>query len=300
MKGNFKAYVLALVAVILWGFSYIWENFLISNHVEILCFSFERMLIASVILWTAALATRQMMKIAPKDFKWFFLLAFGEPFIYFIGENYGMKYIGSAVVTAVIISTIPIFCLFAESFVYKTRLTFLKTLGVLISIPGVYFVVANGAAKVDGSVSIVGLLLFALAIVGSIFYSFMVVKLSKKGYNVMTIVTWQFTLGAVLFLPLFLIFGLKGLNEFYFSFKVQSNILALAVFCSCLCFSCWSYVTAKLGVTRSNIFTALIPAVSSLVAYSYGQEPLTIIKMAGILIAAAGIILVQWKKETTS
>ena len=287
-----------MVAVILWGFSYIWENYLISNHVEILCFSFERMLIASIILWAAGLATRQMMKIAPKDFKWFFLLALGEPFVYFIGENYGMKYIGSAVVTAVIITTIPIFCLFAERIVYKSKLTFLKTLGVLISIPGVYFVVANGAGV--GGVSVIGLLLFALAIVGSIFYSFMVVKLSKKGYNVMTIVTWQFTLGAVMFFPLFLIFGLKGLNDFYFTFKVQSNIFALAVFCSCLCFSCWSYVTAKLGVTRSNIFTALIPAVSAIVAYLYGQEPLTIIKMAGILIAAAGIILVQWKRETTS
>lgn len=300
MKGNFKAYSLALLAVIFWGFSYIWENYLISNHVEILCFSFERMLIASAILWTAGLATKKMMKIAPKDFKWFFLLAFGEPFIYFIGENYGMRYIGSAVVTAVIISTIPIFCLFAESIVYRTRLTLLKTIGVLISIPGVYFVVANGASKVDGGVSVVGLLLFALAIAGSIFYSFMVVKLSKKGYNVMTIVTWQFTVGAILFLPLFLIFGLKGLDDFYFTFKVQSNIIALAVFCSCLCFSFWSYVTAKLGVTRSNIFTVLIPSVSAIVAYLYGQESITLIKIAGILIAAAGIILVQWKKEATS
>ena len=161
MKGNFKAYVLAMVAVILWGFSYIWENYLISNHVEILCFSFERMLIASIILWAAGLATRQMMKIAPKDFKWFFLLALGEPFVYFIGENYGMKYIGSAVVTAVIITTIPIFCLFAERIVYKSKLTFLKTLGVLISIPGVYFVVANGAGV--GGVSLGG---FGLCFLG--------------------------------------------------------------------------------------------------------------------------------------
>lgn len=295
MKGNFKAYSLALIAIILWGFSFIWENHLIINNVGIFTFIFERMLLAAIMLWGVGLFMGNIMKIARCDYKWFLLLAFGEPFIYFIGETYGMKFIGSSVVTAVIIGTIPIFTLFAERIFYKSKITFLKALGVLISIPGVYFVVANGA-KI-GEVSVIGLLIFILSIVGALFYSFMVIKLSNKGYNVITLVVWQFTFGALLFLPLFLIFGLKGVNSFFFTYEVQSNIFALAIFCSCLCFSFWSYVTAKLGVTRSNIFSVLIPAVSLIVAHFYGQEQITLIRVAGIVIAAAGIILVQWKKE---
>ncbi len=295
MKGNSRAYLFALIAVILWGFSFIWANYLISSKVEILCFVFERMLIASVVLWVAGLILGKIQKIAFKDFKWFFLLAFGEPFIYFIGENYGMKFIGSAVITSVIIATIPIFSLFAEKIVYNSPLTLLKIIGVLISVPAVYFVVSNGTS-LEG-INTFGLLFFILSIIGSIIYSFMVIKLYNRGYNVITIVAWQFTIGALLFLPLFLIFGLKGLNSVYFSFKVQSTIFTLALLCSCLCFSLWSYVTAKLGVTRSNIFAVLIPAVSAVGAYMYGQEILTTTKMAGILLVAAGIVLVQWKQS---
>ena len=168
-------------------------------------------------------------------------------------------------------------------------------MGVAISIPGVYLVVANGMG-IDG-INFYGLLLFFLAITGSICYSFMVIKVTRLGYNIFTIVTWQFTLGALMFLPLFLLFGMDGLDSFFFSFKVQANIFALAFFCSCLCFSFWSYVTAKLGVVRSNIFSALIPAVSAIVAHAYGQESITLVKMLGIFIAATGIILVQWKRD---
>ena len=54
-KGLAKAYILAIIAITAWGFSFIWEDFLIKNHIEIFTFIFERMLLAAVILWKYAL-----------------------------------------------------------------------------------------------------------------------------------------------------------------------------------------------------------------------------------------------------
>jgi drug/metabolite transporter (DMT)-like permease len=71
--------------------------------------------------------------------------------------------------------------------------------------------------------------------------------------------------------------------------------LSLAVLCSCLCFGLWISSIGKLGITRTNIFSALIPAVSAVGAFALGQEELSGIRIAGIAIVIAGVILA--KKE---
>lgn len=287
---NYKAYLFAVIAIILWGFSFIWEDILIKNNIEIFAFIFERMVVASLVLWVASILTNKVQKVPLKDLGWLFLLALSEPFIYFIGETIGMKKTGSGVIAAVIVSTIPIFCVFLEKLFYKKKITFLKLLGVVISILGVFFVVYSQEGVHNFNPQ--GLLILSLAVFGALGYSFLVVKMVRK-YNILTIVTWQFTFGAIQFLPLFLIVGVENLTPVFFSLKIQSIILSLAVLCSCICFSLWAFATSKLGVTKTNVFSALIPVVSAIVAHFISDEPITSLKMLGIAIVVAGVIIVQ-------
>ena len=137
-----------------------------------------------------------------------------------------------------------------------------------------------------------------LFIVLAIAYGYVTNKMISR-YNPMTIVTYQFSFGALLFLPFFLLFGLKGLTPEFFSMPVQSKIMALAVLCSCVCFGLWAFCTGKLGVTRVNIFSALIPLVSATASYFLypGQETFTLLKIVGIVLTIMGVIIVQIVKD---
>ena len=295
-KGLWKAYILAIVSITAWGFSFVWEDFLIKNNVEIFTFIFERMILAAVIMWIAGGILGKIQKIQKGDMKWMFLLGFGEPFIYFLGENFGIKYT-SGVMAAIIIATIPHFCTVVDRILYKFRLSLTKVLGCLLSLLGITLFMMEKAGAGSSQLKGILLLLF-FAVGGALIYGYVTNKMISR-YNPMTIVTYQFSFGALLFLPFFLLFGLKGLTPEFFSMPVQSKIMALAVLCSCVCFGLWAFCTGKLGVTRVNIFSALIPLVSATASYFLypGQETFTLLKIVGIVLTIMGVIIVQIVKD---
>ena len=125
------------------------------------------------------------------------LLAFFEPFLYFIGETFGIKATNSPTLSALIIAIIPIVTMFADMLFYKTRIAAIAKVGVLITLPGTLLMVL----KKDPSTSVYwwGIALLMLAVFSSCGYSITVRRLVDK-YSAITINTWQFCLGAVFFL----------------------------------------------------------------------------------------------------
>lgn len=286
-----KTYFLTTVSIVLWGLSFVWSNDILNHGVPPFTFLFIRLAIAGLLLLAYAKITGKLQKVSRKDTLYMFLMAFFEPFIYFIGETYGMKATGSAVLAAVIIATIPITCLFAEKILYKVPYTAFKIIGTAITIPGIVMVVMKGG---DGTYvdHYYGIALLFLAVAGATGYAAVVKKMSGS-YNPTTITTYQFLFGALLFLPFFLGYGLDGLNSTFFSAEVMVPLLALAVLCSCVAFLFWVTSIARLGMMKANIFSALIPAVSAVGAAAMGQEEITVISVAGIAIVIVGVIIAQ-------
>lgn len=286
-----RTYTLTIISIVLWGFSFVWTNDILQHGVQPFTLLFTRLALAGILLFTYSKATGKLQKVSLKDFKYMLLMAFCEPFIYFIGETYGMVATGSAVLAAVIIATIPIFCMIAEKFLYKVPYTPYKILGTAITIPGILMVIMKGneSTSVD---HMYGIALLFLAVAGATGYASVVKNLSVK-YNSITIATYQFLIGAVLFLPFFLAFGLDGLNATFFSEDVILPLIYLAVLCSCLAFVCWVSSIKYLGMMKANIFSALIPAVSAVGAAMLGQETITVTAAAGIGVVIAGVIIAQ-------
>ena len=102
-------YIASIFAITLWGMSYIWTDKLIAQNIPIFYFVFVRILLAGVILFLFNTAYGRIKRIQKKDLPKFLLLAFFEPFIYFICETYGLKVTGSPTLSAMVIATIPIF-----------------------------------------------------------------------------------------------------------------------------------------------------------------------------------------------
>ncbi len=289
-KNNSAAYIAATVAIILWGFSFVWTNSLLINDVPVFTYLFIRLAIAGLLLLTVSKAIGKLQRVSAKDMLWMALMAFCEPFIYFLGETYGMLATGSATIAAVIIATIPVFCLIVEKIVWRVPFNIYKVCGILLTIPGIVMVVFQ-----DGAISIehaYGIALLFMAVCASIGYSMVVKRLTAK-YNTITITTYQFVLGALFFLPFFILFGIEGVTPKLLSWEILLPLLSLAVLCSCLCFGLWISSIGKLGITRTNIFSALIPAVSAVGAFALGQEELSGLRVAGIAIVIAGVILAQ-------
>ena len=286
-----KTYLLTILAIVLWGFSFVWTNDILQKDVPVFTFLFIRLALAGSLLFAFAKLTGKLQPIARKDVKFLILMAFFEPFIYFIGETYGIKATNSAVLSAVIIATIPIASLFVEKIFYKVPYTAFKVFGTAITLPGIVMVIMkNGeTASVD---HYWGIALLFLAVAGATGYSSVVRKLSGN-YNSLTITTYQFVIGATLFLPFFLGWGIEGVNATLFSREVIVPLLSLAVLCSCLAFFCWVSAIKELGMTKTNIFSALIPAVSAVGAAMLGQEQITIISAVGITVVTAGVIIAQ-------
>lgn len=286
-----KTYILTTISIVLWGLSFVWTNDILNHNVPPFTLLFVRLATAGTLLYTYARITGKLQKVTRKDALYMFLMAFFEPFIYFIGETYGMKVTGSAVLAAVIIATIPITCLFAEKILYKVPYTAFKIVGTAITIPGIVMVVMKGGdnASVD---HYYGIALLFLAVAGATGYAAVVKKLSGT-YNPTTITTYQFLIGALLFFPFFLGFGLDGLNSTFFSAEVLVPLFSLAILCSCVAFLFWVTSIARLGMMKANIFSALIPAVSAIGAAAMGQEEITAITVTGIAVVIAGVIIAQ-------
>lgn len=286
-----KTYMLTILAIVLWGFSFVWTNDILQKDIPVFTFLFIRLALAGTLLFAFAKLTGKLQPIAKKDVKFLILMAFFEPFIYFIGETYGIKATNSAVLSAVIIATIPIVSLFVENILYKVPYTAFKIFGTAITIPGIVMVIMK-SGETTSVEHTYGIALLFLAVAGSIGYSSVVKKLSGN-YNPLTITTYQFVIGSVFFLPFFLGWGLDGVNGTLLTREILVPLLSLAILCSCLAFFCWVNAIRDLGMTKTNIFSALIPAVSALGAAMLGQEQITLLSVVGITVVTAGVIIAQ-------
>lgn len=291
-KGSplFAIYVAAIFSITLWGFSFLWTNQLIHKDIPIFTFIFIRLAIAGILLLLFSKITGKLQKVETVDYKWLFLMAFCEPFLYYIGESFGMKSTGSAIITAVIISTIPIVCFIYERFFINKKMGIVKISGIIITLPGIIMVVADGS-KITLE-HFYGLALLIMAVFAAVGFSVYAKRLTSK-YNSFTIATYQFLIGAVLFFPTFLTHGIDGVNKDFFTAEVMIPLLTLALLCSCLCFVLWISVIRRIGITRTNTFSALVPAISAIGASLMGDEILSPIRIAGIAIVIIGVIMVQ-------
>lgn len=285
-------YVASIFAITLWGMSYIWTNKLLELGIPIFYFVFVRILLAGVILFLFNTAYARIKRIQRHDLGKFLLLAFFEPFIYFICETYGLDETGSPTISAMVIATIPIFSIAAGRIFFKERITAVNIVGVFLSLTGIILVaMAQGEL---GENFIWGIILLLIAVIAEVGHASITKSLSGN-YSSQTIVMYQFLIGSVYLLPLFLWKGLDGFNaEIYFSDDVWYPIICLAVLCSSLAFSLWVSTIKNLGVAKSSIFSALIPVVTALIAWALGHEMLNTRQWIGVAISTVGVVLSQY------
>lgn len=287
-------YLLSVLAIVLWGMSYIWSDRLIALGVPISYFVPLRIFVAGIILLLFNILTKEFRLIARKDIWKFMLLSLFEPLIYFFCETYGIKETGSPTISAMIIASVPIFSVGAGFLFFKERISVINALGIAVTLGGICLVLLKqGGEEGVPQNFILGVVLLMIAVFSEVGHASLT-KLLADGYKPQVIVMYQFLIGTVYFLPFFLTRGIENFDARLVSWEVLEPILCLAVLCSSLAFSLWAMAIKKLGVGKSSVFLAMMCVATALVAEVIGREHLSLLQWLGVLIAVLGIILSQY------
>ena len=291
-KKSIAVYLSAILAMVFWALSFIWykEVLVLYKPVSLVLM---RLIISSVLLITVTASLGRLDRIERKDIKSFVFLSFLSPFLYFLGESYGVSYMSSTL-AAVIIATIPLFSPIGAYYYLKERISMMNFVGIVVSVVGVALVVFHQGFNIT-DVHPIGLGFMLLAVVSALGYSIIIKRLADR-YNVFSIVAYQNLIGIFFFLPLFFFLDFKQFISVTPTWDVIVPLLNLGVFASTFAFIFFTYAIKNLGISKANIFTNAIPVLTAIFAYFILKEQITPLKMAGILVVVLGLFLSQIRK----
>ncbi len=285
---NFVVYLALLGATLFWGISFVWtkQSLQLFSPVTVI---FLRLSISTTILLIAGIFIRKIQRIARRDIKTLLLLALFEPFLYFLGENYGLTHV-TPTVASVMVSIIPLLTPIAAFYFYKERLTPMNIIGIVMSVFGIILVIMRNNASLEASLK--GLLFMLLAVVAAVGYSVVVKNITKR-YNVYSIIAYQNLIGTFYFLPFFLFFDYSSFMQTPFTLPNYLPVIKLAVFASSFAFMLYTYAIKKIGMTKTNACTNIIPVFTAIISFFIYGEELQLINIIGIFIVISGLFLSQ-------
>lgn len=291
-QNQVKQYTSVLLAMVFFSLSFVW--FKIANVTYgPLTIVFSRLLLSAIILFVFAKFSKGLVIPDKKDFKYLLLLAFCEPFLYFMGESFGLQYISSTV-AAVIIATIPLFAPVAGYIFYREKISVRNFIGILISFAGVTLVIYEIGKGITASP--IGVLLQFSAVFSAIGYTVVLHKISNRMNN-LSIILFQNLIGAIYFFPFWFIFEKNRVMNSPFDMKAMLAIVKLSVFASTLAFICFAYSVRRMGIAKSNVFVNVIPVCTAIFAWIILHDQLTLQKFVGIVVVIAGLFIAQMKAK---
>ena len=290
---RFIVHIAGVIAMIFWGMSFMWST-QVYQSINPTATIFLRLVVATVFLTTILFAFRLNEKIQRKHLGLFALAAMFEPFLYFIFEGYGLKNT-SPVIGAGIIALIPLVTPIAARIFLKERLTPMNIVGFIISFAGVIVMLLNKNLELTASPK--GILFLCGSVIVAVGYSIALMRLTKL-YKPLTITWMQNIIGMLYFIPLTLIMEHFDPSNFANVSAYIIPLVCLGVFCSAGAYALWAFAFSKLGASRANVYSNLIPVFTAIFSYFIIHEALTTNKIVGILVVVAGLVLSQMKPKS--
>ncbi len=281
-------YLKAVGAMFFWAITFVWIKVALQTYrpYEIV---FLRLALASVLMFGVIFLLRKRERVEKKDLLYLMMVAFFEPFLYFMGEANGMQFVSSTL-GSLIISTIPLVTALGAWLFLKEKVYPLLIVGLLVSFAGVALL---SFAEQDVSGTLKGILLLMLAVFAGMFYGITVRRITLK-YRSLTIVAWQNLFGMIYMLPVFLIFDWRHFSSVKHSGQGLLTIAAMSVFASVGAFLLYTGVLRELGVIRSNIFTNLIPVFTVILAWLILGDQVSWRTVAGVTLTILGLLVSQY------
>jgi drug/metabolite transporter (DMT)-like permease len=293
LSGKWYTYVNLILAMIFWGFTFIWTKQLLPYYRPITIILL-RLIIATAFLYLLNLFLKQLKVIDKRDFWNLLLISLFQPTLYFICENYGLM-LTSTTVTAVIVATIPLLTPVADHFIFRSRISKATIIGLIVSFVGVCMVVLK--TNLSLAVKPLGLIILLAGVVTAVAYTAVVYRYREK-YNSFTILFWQNLLGIAMLTPVFLITDSSSFIKVGIRTDAIAPLLLLSVVGSALAYIFYINAIRELGITIANLFTNTVPICTAVFAFIVLGERLSVVNMVGIGLTVFGVLLSQIKRPS--
>ena len=278
--------------MIIWGLSFIWSTQVYKN-LNPTATIFLRLVIATIFVTAILFIFGLNEKVERRHLGLFALAAMFEPFLYFIFEGYGLKHT-SPIIGSAIIAMIPLVTPVAATIFLKEKLSPMNILGFIVSFIGVIIMLIN--KDLEFVTSTKGVIFLFCAVIVAVGYSISLAKLTKL-YKPLTITWMQNIVGMIYFLPMTIIMEQFEPSNFGNVSEYIVPLVCLGVLCSAVAYSLWAFAFSKLGASRANVYSNLIPVFTGIFSFILGIEMLSSNKIIGIVLVVVGLIFSQLKKK---
>jgi drug/metabolite transporter (DMT)-like permease len=187
-----------------------------------------------------------------------------------------------------------LFVPFAAWCFFKEKISYFNIAGIVISIIGVLLTMLNKDLQFIASFK--GLMLMSVAVISALAYTLIIRHLAND-YSALNIITYQNLLGIPFFIPFFFMFDFSHVAFSVFTPDLGLVLLLMSLFPSSLSYMFYTYSIRKIGMSKTSVFTNLIPIITAISSFVLFNELLTSVKIIGIFIVIFGLFLSQYGKK---
>ena len=276
-------YMAMMAAVVFWGGTFIASKLAYEIYSPIQVGGL-RPLVAAILFLVVRVATKDNEKIDKADQKKVAGSAFLGITLCMTFQNIGIS-LTSASNAALIVASFPALTMLLELLIYHIKPTYMKVVGIAMSITGV--AILSQVNLAGSSTAIWGNLLMVAAGIVWALYNFVTGKLVNK-YSTMTITYYQMVYGAVFFIPFIVLEGKEWQPP---EFVPTSAVLYLGICGSMLAFLFYNKGLRKLSASVAVSFLNLVPVVALILSVAVLRESISAIQLLGGAVVVAGVMI---------
>lgn len=289
LKLHQKAVLALIIANIIWGAASPIFKLALEN-IQPFTLAFLRFFGASLLLFPFTYSN-----LAVKRTDWLKLIllsVFGITInisFFFMGLNYAPS------INAPIISSAgPVFIYLFSIFILHEKNHPRVLAGTLVSLIGVFTIIGQpllSMGKGDGA-QFIGNIFFLLAAIGSVFHAVICKEICSK-YRASTVTFWSFLIGAITFLPFFIL-EINRQNPFAgLDYRGFTGILFGVFLSSALAYSLFDWGIKKIDAQEVGLFYYIDPVIAAIIAIPLLGEVITSVFLLGSLLVFSGIFIAE-------
>lgn len=281
------ATIAALTAQIIFGFSFMFTKISIDITSPLTVIA-NRYMVAFIGLTVVMFIKRIKIKYK-KYIKKLILMSFFQPVLYFLFESYGIQATTSGF-SSVMISLIPVVSMLSGIVFLKEIPSLMQYFFTLLSVLGVVVMAVSG--KMDGTVTVWGVILLFGAVVSSVGYNTLSRKISKE-FSAFERTYAMTVIGLVVFVLIAFVENINNPLNLIIHFGNLSYLVSVAylgIFSSVIAFLLLNYANTYLPVAKTTVFSNITTVVSLVAGILFLNEKCSI----QMIISAVMIIVGVW------
>ncbi len=285
-----KATLAAIMAQFIFGFSFMFTKIAL-GYASPLTVIADRYLVAFVALTFVMIFKKVNIKFSKNILKLLLMSVF-QPVLYFLFESYGIEMTTSGF-SSVMISLIPVVSIFGGMIFLKEYPAPMQYVFTVLSVLGVAVMATSG--KLDGTVTIPGIILLFGAVISSVAYNVTSRKISGE-FTALERTYAMTIIGLITFVCIAFFENIKNpigvISNFAFA-PYTLSILYLGVISSVAAFLFLNYANTHLPVAKTTVFSNITTVVSVIAGIIFLDEKFSVVTIVSAIMIVVGVWGVQ-------